>query len=148
MRPNSLSSRNFMQPMRGFSKHLVGPNLFPFGGGEGRFEDIFLDLGVPTILFPSGYQWFSLNTLIVFLKFSCNHQAVPNSTTLYPKILSFKLPYSRQKVRPALHQESGPKFNPNAAFLLVQKLKSALQALHQELRLNQKKPFQSAQSYS
>ncbi len=33
-------------------------------------------------------------------------------------------------LRPDSHQESGPMFNPDQAFLLVQKLKSAPKVLH------------------
>ncbi len=36
---------------------------------------------------------------------------------------------------PTLHQESGPMFNPNPAFLFVQKYKSAPRALQEESRL-------------
>ncbi len=51
------------------------------------------------------------------------------------------------KFRPALHWESGSMFNPNLAFLLVQKLKSAPRALYQESRLKMKITFLSAPSY-
>jgi hypothetical protein len=33
-------------------------------------------------------------------------------------------------IKPALHYDSGPMFNPNPAFLLVQKLKAAPRDLH------------------
>jgi hypothetical protein len=50
--------------------------------------------------------------------------------------------------RPMLHQESGLMFNPNQAFLVMQKLKSAptgfTLGVKAELKRN---PFQSAQSY-
>jgi hypothetical protein len=49
-------------------------------------------------------------------------------------------------IRPILHYESGPMFNPNSAFLLVQKLKSAPQELYTRSQgwTRKKKTFQSA----
>jgi len=38
-------------------------------------------------------------------------------------------------------------FNPNPVFLLVQKLKSNLGALHKESKLKEKKTFQSTPTY-
>ncbi len=68
-----------------------------------------------------------------------------NSATLDMPIWQMTLGYNLQLCQallgPALHQESGPIFNPNPAFLSVQKLKSAPRALYQESRLKQEKNF-------
>jgi hypothetical protein len=50
-------------------------------------------------------------------------------------------------LRPALHKESGPMFNPNPAFLLVKKLKSAPRAFTLRVKAEIEKNFSMCPKY-